>query len=98
MTAHARWDAGDILLFCHLQPGAKHSEFAGLHGERIKIRLHAPPVGGKANSQLIVFLSEAFAVPKHAIKIESGELSRQKRVRISTPRHIPELAELAHLR
>lgn len=98
MTAHARWDAGDIVLFCHLQPGAKHSEFAGLHGERIKIRLHAQPVDGKANSQLIVFLSDAFAVPKHAIQIESGQLSRQKRVRITAPKHIPAWAELAHLR
>ncbi len=98
MTAHARWDTDDILLFCHLQPGAKRSEFAGLHGERIKIRLHAPPVDGKANSQLIAFLSDAFAVPKQAIQIESGQLSRQKRVRIKAPKQIPELAEFAHLR
>jgi uncharacterized protein (TIGR00251 family) len=97
VTLHARWDSTDLLLFCHVQPGAKRSEFASLHGERIKIRLHAPPVDGKANSQLIAFLSEVFAVPKHAVKIESGELSRQKRVRITAPKHIPELAEFAHL-
>jgi len=97
VTAHARRDADDILLFCHLQPGAKHNEFAGLHGERIKIRLHAPPVDGKANNQLIAFLSHAFAVPKHAVQIESGELSRQKRVRIKAPQQIPDLNEFAHL-
>ena len=72
MTAHARWEANNIVLFCHLQPGAKRSEFAGRHGERIKIRLHPPPVDGKANSQLIAFLSTAFAVPKNAVQIESG--------------------------
>lgn len=98
MTNHARWDADDIVLFCHLQPGAKHSEFAGLHGERIKIRLHAPPVDGKANNQLIAFLSDAFSVAKHAVQIESGELSRQKRVRITAPKQIPDLPEFAHLR
>lgn len=94
---HARWEANDLVLFCHLQPGAKRSEFAGLHAERIKIRIHAPPVDGKANSQLIAFLSAAFAVGKNAIHIESGELSRQKRVRIEQPNTIPDLAEFAHL-
>ena len=98
MTQYVRWDGDDLILFCHLQPGAKRSEFAGEHGERIKIRLNAPPVDGKANSQLVTFLSKAFAVPKHAVQIESGELSRQKRVRIKTPKQIPELPELDAVR
>ncbi|SRR5690554_5675965 len=97
MTAYARWDGSDLIVLCHLQPGAKHSEFVGLHGERIKIRLNAPPVDGKANNLLITFLSKAFAVPKHAIQIESGELSRQKRLRISNPKLIPQRPEFAHL-
>lgn len=97
MTPYVRWDANDLILLCHLQPGAKRSEFVGLHGERIKIRLNAPPVDGKANSQLIAFLSKSFAVPKHAIQIESGELSRQKRLRISHPKLIPDLPEFKHL-
>jgi uncharacterized protein (TIGR00251 family) len=97
MTSYVRKDGNDLILLCHLQPGAKRSEFVGLHGERIKIRLNAPPVDGKANSQLIAFLSKAFAVPKNAIQIESGELSRQKRLRISNPKLIPERPEFAHL-
>lgn len=98
MSNHARWDADDIILLCHLQPGAKRSELAGLHGERIKIRLNAPPVDGKANSQLIVFLSQLFAVSKQAVQIESGELNRQKRVRIRNPQQIPEYPEFSSLR
>ncbi|MDY7219766.1 DUF167 family protein [Denitrificimonas sp. JX-1] len=98
MTVHVRWDADDLIIFCHLQPGAKRSEFAGLHGERIKIRLNAPPVDGKANNQLIDFLSEAFGVHKRHVQIESGELSRQKRVRIIEPRKIPKQPDFAHLK
>ena len=97
MTAYVRWDADDLILFCHLQPGAKRSEFVGMHGDRIKIRLNAPPVDGKANSQLVGFLSKAFGVHKRAVNIESGELSRQKRVRITEPKKIPDIAEFAHL-
>lgn len=97
MTEYVRWDADDLILLCHLQPGAKRSEFAGLHGERIKIRLNAPPVDGKANMQLVTFLSKAFGVAKKAVQIESGELSRQKRVRIAQPSKLPELPEFTHL-
>lgn len=89
MTQYARWDNQDLILTCHIQPGAKKSELAGVHGERLKIRLQAPPVEGKANSELVRFLSKLFAVSKQAITIESGELSRQKRVRIINPVNYP---------
>lgn len=85
MDSYARLDGADLVLQCHIQPGAKRSELAGEHGGRLKIRLQAPPVDGKANTELVRFLSSLFAVPRHAVRIESGELSRQKRVRIENP-------------
>ncbi|HZJ95802.1 MAG TPA: DUF167 family protein [Thiopseudomonas sp.] len=97
MSSYLRRENDDLILFCHLQPGARRSEFSGMHGDRLKIRLNAPPVDGKANKQLIVFLSKAFGVAKNAIQIESGELSRQKRVRIKNPKKHPNLPEFAHL-
>ncbi|HEU4442012.1 MAG TPA: DUF167 domain-containing protein [Burkholderiales bacterium] len=66
----------------HVQPGAKRSEFAGRHGERIKLRLAAPPVEGKANAALIEFLAEYFGVPRRNVTIVSGVKSRAKRVAI----------------
>jgi uncharacterized protein len=65
-----------------VQPGAKRSEFAGRHGERIKLRLAAPPVDGKANAALIEFLAEYFGVPRRNVTIVSGVKSRAKRVAI----------------
>ncbi|HEV7477754.1 MAG TPA: DUF167 domain-containing protein, partial [Burkholderiales bacterium] len=62
------------------QPGASRSEFAGEHGGRIKVRLAARAVDGKANQALIEFLSEHFKVPKRNVRIESGLKSRRKRV------------------
>jgi len=35
---------GRITLTLHIQPGAKKTEFGGLHGDALKIRLAAPPV------------------------------------------------------
>jgi uncharacterized protein (TIGR00251 family) len=69
-----------VILELHVQPGASRSEFAGKHGERIKVRLAARAVDGKANEALIEFLAEHYNVPKRNVRIESGLKSRRKRV------------------
>ena len=89
------WDGEDLILDCHLQPKASRDEFAGLHGERLKIRLTAPPVEGKANAHLLAFLGKAFGVPKSAVQLVSGELNRQKRVRIPRPTKLPAELDIA---
>jgi len=69
-----------VILDLHVQPGAKRSEFAGEHGGRIKLRLAAPAVDGKANEALIEFLAAYYRVPKRNVRIAAGLKSRQKRV------------------
>jgi uncharacterized protein (TIGR00251 family) len=69
-----------VILELHVQPGASRTGFAGKHGERIKVRLAARAVDGKANEALIEFLAEHYDVPKRSVRIESGLRSRQKRV------------------
>ena len=69
-----------MILEIHVQPGAKRSEFAGQHGERIKIRLAAPAVENKANEALIAFLATHYGVPKRNVRIAAGLKSREKRV------------------
>lgn len=69
---------GRITLTLHIQPGAKKTGFAGLHGEALKIRLAAPPVDGKANEALIKFVAERLKLPKSAVSLKSGQSSRSK--------------------
>jgi uncharacterized protein (TIGR00251 family) len=71
-----------LVLDLHVQPGAKKTEFAGMHGERRKVRLAAPPVDGKANDALIAFIAAQYGVPKRNVTIDAGEHSRQKRVTV----------------
>jgi hypothetical protein len=92
-----RRDDGDALvLTLHVQPGAKRTEVAGVRGEgpdaRLKIRLAAPPVDGKANAELLRFLAAAFAVPLRGVTLVRGESSRQKTVRIARPMLRPDRA------
>jgi uncharacterized protein len=63
-------------------PRAGKSGIAGMRGDALLVRLHAAPVDGAANVELIEVLAEALGVPKRAVSIASGERSRQKRVRI----------------
>ena len=76
-------DDHGVTLRLHIQPGAKKTEAAGLHGEALKIRLAAPPVDGKANACLIAFLADQFGVARSAVSLLSGETSRAKRVHVS---------------
>jgi len=84
---------GRFTLTLHIQPGAKKTEFAGLHGEALKIRLAAPPVDGKANEALLRFLAEVLQLPKSAVILKSGQTSRHKVVEITgaTTAHIAAL-------
>lgn len=63
-------------------PRAGKSGIAGMRGDALLVRLHAAPVDGAANAELIEVLAEALGVPKRAVSIASGERSRQKRVRV----------------
>ena len=89
-----RWQGDTLLLFCHLQPKAAREEFAGIHGERLKIRIKAPPVDGKANTALVQFLAKQFAVPKSRVQIQNGDSSRQKTVAITDPGQLPDELEI----
>lgn len=72
-----------MTLELHVQPGARVSEFAGRHGERIKVRLAARAVDGKANEALIEFLAAHYGVAKRDVRILAGLRSRRKRVVIA---------------
>ena len=80
-----RRDGNGWLLAIHAQPGARKSGIAGLHGDALKVKLAAPPVEGRANDELLRYLSDALGVPKSAVRIERGETSRKKWVRVTRP-------------
>ena len=69
---------GRLTLTLHIQPGAKKTDVAGLHGDALKIRLAAPPVDGKANAALIDWAAAAFGVPKKQVELLHGAAGRQK--------------------
>jgi uncharacterized protein (TIGR00251 family) len=71
-----------VTLAVRAQPGAKKTAIIGIYGEgaaaQLKIAVQAPPLEGRANEALIAFLAQTFALPRSAVKLISGELSRSK--------------------
>ncbi len=64
-------------------PNAKRSEFVGRHGDALKVKIAAPALEGRANGELIEFLSEALGVGRREVTLVSGEKSRDKLVEIA---------------
>lgn len=83
------WDGQILTLNVHIQPRAGKDEVAGLHGDRLKIRIKAPPVDGKANRYLIEFLAGVFGVAKKDVALLVGETGRDKRFQIRSPKRWP---------
>lgn len=79
-----------LYLLLHIQPRARRDEVAGLHDERLKIRIAAPPADDKANRHLVEFLAEEFGVPRSQVQLLSGHRGRDKRVSVGSPRRTPE--------
>jgi uncharacterized protein (TIGR00251 family) len=79
-----------ITLTLHVQPGAKRSEIAGLHGGALKIKLAAAPVEGRANDALLKFIAELFAVPLRNAELKQGGQSRHKVVAVTGSNVQPE--------
>jgi uncharacterized protein (TIGR00251 family) len=73
----------ECILPVKVSPNASRSEVTGWLEDTLKIRLKAPPVDGKANTELCRFLAASLDLPKNAVTLISGTSTRQKRVRIT---------------
>lgn len=88
-----RWCGDDLILSVVVQPRASHNAVVGIHGDRIKVRLTAPPVDGKANQLLIKFIAKVFGVPPSRVSLEQGQTAKTKTLRIQRPVKLPQIIE-----
>jgi uncharacterized protein (TIGR00251 family) len=88
-----RWQNETLILDVSVQPRASRDEIVGSLGDRLKIRLTAPPVDGKANQQLLKYLAALCGVGRKQVRLLSGAGSRTKCVAICAPRILPDGVE-----
>ena len=69
-------------------PGAKKNEILGWEddypqvGRVLKVKIAAPPVEGKANKEIVLFLARALGIPKTSVEVVHGTSGRIKLVEI----------------
>ena len=95
MTGAIRQDGQDLLLEVRVQPRASRTEFAGLMGNRLRIRLNAPPVDGRANAALVEFVAAECGLARSRVTLERGQTGRDKRLRLHGVPKIPDALQRA---
>jgi uncharacterized protein (TIGR00251 family) len=66
-----------------VSPGANSAHVVGRHGEAWKVRVAAPPEGGRANDAVVRWLAETLSLPRDAVTLVSGHGARDKIVQLA---------------
>lgn len=73
---------GQTLISLRVSPRASRNEVTGITEGVLYVRIAAPPVSGKANYELIKFLSDRLGIPKDHLSLIRGHNARNKVIAI----------------
>lgn len=73
---------GSVLVQVKAVPGASRDAIAGLLGDRLKVRVSAPPEGGKANGAICALMASALGVGVRSVEVVQGPSRAEKTVRV----------------
>jgi uncharacterized protein (TIGR00251 family) len=70
--------ADGVVVRVHVQPKSRRDQIVGMHGDRIKLAVTAPPDKGKANDAVVRLIAAALKFSPSRVEILRGDISRQK--------------------
>ena len=76
-------EAVSTRLRLRVAPGAARASVVGRHGDAWKVRVAAPPAGGRANDAVVRLLADTLALPREAVTLVSGHGARDKIVELA---------------
>ncbi len=74
ITEHAQGAVIQVLVV----PRASRTRVVGIHDDRLKVQLAAPPVDGAANVALVEFVAEELGLRRSEVELIAGQTSRRK--------------------
>ena len=82
MSLELRWrqDAVEVAVLVH--PRSPREEVGGVHEGALRVRVHAPPVGGEANEAVGKAVAKVLGIPARRVRVVSGHRARRKKLRI----------------
>lgn len=63
-------------------PNASRSQVVGWHAGALKVKVMAPPEGGRANKEIESLLARVLGVSARSVSVVSGNTSREKQIRV----------------
>ncbi len=78
---HLVADGSAVLIPVKVVPGASRDALVGALGGRLKVRVAAPPEGGRANAALVALLAERLGLRRTALSVIVGAASPEKVIR-----------------
>jgi uncharacterized protein (TIGR00251 family) len=67
-----------LLLQVRVQPRASLARVEGVQGERLRLRVAAPPLEGAANAACIALLAKVLGIRRSQVHLHAGQKSRDK--------------------
>jgi uncharacterized protein (TIGR00251 family) len=74
---------GAVVVDIQVIPNASRTQAQGEHDGALRVRLHAPPVDGKANLALMTWLADTLGIAKRDVELIRGQTSKRKQLRVS---------------
>jgi uncharacterized protein (TIGR00251 family) len=76
-------DKNETRLTVRVQPNSRKNEVIGFREDILYLKISAPPVEGKANREMVNYLSDILGIARSRIIVEKGTAGRRKLVGIS---------------
>ena len=77
-------------------PGASRDAVAGVIGDRLKLRVTAPPESGRANKAVTALVARTLGIARSSVRIVRGRSTPQKTIEVLAlePEEVRRLLEL----
>ncbi len=69
---------GTVSLSLYIQAGAKKNQIVGEHDSRLKVKIAAPPIEGRANEEILAFFRRIFSLSKSQVSLIRGATTKLK--------------------
>lgn len=69
-----------IIIKIHVVPNSSKTQIVGEYGDRLKVKIKAPPVDGKANEEVVEFFCKILGIKKSQAELIAGQTSKAKNI------------------
>ncbi|MGL6029546.1 MAG: DUF167 domain-containing protein [Legionella sp.] len=86
-------EKNQLITHIYVKPKAKKSALIGVINDELHIAVHAKPMDGEANKELLTFIATFFKLPRSQISIIRGSNSRHKTLQIPINQTVEQFIE-----